>query len=945
MALSSTNNRISYSGNGVTTAFAFPYKFLTDADLVVIERVTATGVETVKTLTTHYTVVGETLDAGGTVTMLTAPASGVQLIIYRDVAATQELDYRENDSFPAESTESGFDKLTMITQRLKDVSERAVTLSEGYTAAFDTTLPPVLTAGSSLIINADGDGFDVGPTVVSIEEHNMDTTDVHGIPDTSVLVTLAGSQTLTNKTIDGDDNTVQDISLSSLKTVGGDASKFLARDGSGAVVSTNTVPAGTVVGTSDSQTLTNKTLTSPTLTTPAIDVATLDGQASTPSSPSSGFYKAYVKDSTQKLTILNSSGVETTVGSGGVGQNFISNGDAEAGTTDWATYADAAASSPVDGTGGSPNVTLTASSTDPLSGNQSFILTKDAANRQGQGASINFTIDNAAKTKVLTVKFDYICGSGFTAGSSTVDSDVTVWIYDVTNSVLIQPSNFRLFSNSVTVPEQFQAEFQASSNSTSYRLILHVATTSAVAWNIKLDSFIVSPNEYVFGSPVGNPVSYGAMTITGTSVNPTKATTRENDSVTVTKFGKFAKVTYRYYASSAAGAAAGTGTYLWALPGGLAMDTTLQPNTAGNTTSATSHLVCHIPGSFKARSDTGPSGAFEYKIVATSATQFYVYYQQLGATGNGNVGSGAFPLSQIIGFTIDIWVPIAGWESSVQMADQTSTRLVDVHAVMTSNQAITANTTNIPFVVDTTLGCRDSHGAWSGSVFTVPVPGDYWIFTNLLTTSSAASISVYKNASLFRRASGADASAWKAGGILLANLVVGDAISLRGDTSLTLTGAANGQVASSISIMRVSGPSQIASSETVAASAYCSANFAAGTTTPINFDTKEFDTHGAIAPSATVWKFTAPISGAYAVSGSVQSSGSGFLLLYKNGTVYKSATGWTAATAVGAYSLILFLNAGDYIDMRPGGAITATGGSLSGNGVSNINIQRIGNRG
>jgi len=45
---------------------------------------------------------------------------------------------------------------------------------------------------------------------------------------------------------------------------------------------TKTAPSGTVVGTSDSQTLTNKTLTSPTLTTPTIDsaqVPTVSGTA------------------------------------------------------------------------------------------------------------------------------------------------------------------------------------------------------------------------------------------------------------------------------------------------------------------------------------------------------------------------------------------------------------------------------------------------------------------------------------------------------------------------------------------------------------------------------------------------------------------------------------------------------------------------------------------
>jgi hypothetical protein len=161
MAVETTNNRISYSGNGVTTGFSFPYKFLASGDLKVYVRVTATGVETLKTITTHYTVTGAGEDAGGTVTMLVAPAAGETLIIYNDPAATQGVDLVENDAFPAETGEGAWDRAVLLIQRLKDRVDRAVRLSDAFSPAFDPVLPSDLDQAGGLVpvINDDGDGF------------------------------------------------------------------------------------------------------------------------------------------------------------------------------------------------------------------------------------------------------------------------------------------------------------------------------------------------------------------------------------------------------------------------------------------------------------------------------------------------------------------------------------------------------------------------------------------------------------------------------------------------------------------------------------------------------------------------------------------------------------------------------------------------------------------
>ena len=114
MTVASAISRVSYAGNGSTTVFSVPYYFLENGHLQVILSVG--GVDTVQTITTNYTVTGAGNPAGGTVTMLVAPATGTQLTIVRDVPATQETDYTANDPFPAESHERALDKLTMLVQ-------------------------------------------------------------------------------------------------------------------------------------------------------------------------------------------------------------------------------------------------------------------------------------------------------------------------------------------------------------------------------------------------------------------------------------------------------------------------------------------------------------------------------------------------------------------------------------------------------------------------------------------------------------------------------------------------------------------------------------------------------------------------------------------------------------------------------------------------------------
>ncbi len=165
MTISSTVNKISYTGNGATVAFSYPYLCQKDADM----KVYLDGV--LKTITTHYTISGTKTDgiyeSGCTITFLTAPASSVVVLIKNIVDLTQETDLAVADPFAPNTLEKALDKETLGLQQIQEQISRSLVLP------IDTTLSnlelPEPVAGNHLAWNSTADGLEniaslIGPT-------------------------------------------------------------------------------------------------------------------------------------------------------------------------------------------------------------------------------------------------------------------------------------------------------------------------------------------------------------------------------------------------------------------------------------------------------------------------------------------------------------------------------------------------------------------------------------------------------------------------------------------------------------------------------------------------------------------------------------------------------------------------------------------------------------
>lgn len=117
MTLSTTTNKVSYAGNGVTTSFAFAFKVWATSDLLVYLRDNTTLVDTLQTITTHYTVSG-TLPGTGNVVFGVAPTASQTVFIVRDNSKTQTLDLIANGAFEAENAEAALDKVVGMVQAI-----------------------------------------------------------------------------------------------------------------------------------------------------------------------------------------------------------------------------------------------------------------------------------------------------------------------------------------------------------------------------------------------------------------------------------------------------------------------------------------------------------------------------------------------------------------------------------------------------------------------------------------------------------------------------------------------------------------------------------------------------------------------------------------------------------------------------------------------------------
>jgi hypothetical protein len=598
-----------------------------------------------------------------------------------------------------------------------------------------------------------------------------------------------------------------------------------------------------------------------------------------------------------------------TSGFGGTTFSFSATpGGANVNTSSTGTSLSVSPLVPTTGTGGTiTGLTQTRNTTTPLHGLGDLKLAQtNSTIVAGQGEVYPFTIDAADEAKVLAVSFDFNASSTFSASSgnpcvigsgSNCDSDIEVWVFDVTNAKLV-PISPRVITSNGANNFTFKGSFQTASNSLSYRLLFHTATNSANAtgWTFRADNFYVGAQTTVQGTAMTDYVAY-VPTYTGLgTVTPSNVFwKRVGDEVWIK--GNFT-----------IGTPAAT-TIAITMPNGIVADAGTPAN-----------LIVGTSGS---NNTTNGVNTFAYIANPSSNILNMGLYASSGFAPSVTAQASSVLINGAI-LDIDARVKISGWSSNSLMSADTNTNIVS--ASMTSNAATisyTAGTTIVwPVVTKDTTG---SYNVGTG-VWTCPSAGRYQVSVTGIDSNGVTGnfLTLWKNGSFFNLFTYlSTGNAYVQSGIITLDLLAGDQLTTQASANSGLTYSA-GQYNPQWDITKITGPSAIAATETVAITAIGTANISVTASSPVIWPagTVQFDTHSAY--STTTGLYTCPVAGFYDVSvaGMVANTTNTNVFVYHNGSFYNFIAFAQTSGATPSGKIDVKCLAGDTLSIVPGTTTT-----------------------
>ena len=177
MTVSTTTNKVSYTGNGTVDTFAYAFPIYANGDLKVYDG------GTLKTLTTHYTVTGAPGTGNVVFTSGNIPANGNKVVIERILARTQGTDWNNYDKYTSETVEDSVDRLTFIAQEIDEAVGRSVKFATTVTDVGTVEVSADATARANKIFGFDGSGNMVATQEIGTFTGNWAASTAYSVRD------------------------------------------------------------------------------------------------------------------------------------------------------------------------------------------------------------------------------------------------------------------------------------------------------------------------------------------------------------------------------------------------------------------------------------------------------------------------------------------------------------------------------------------------------------------------------------------------------------------------------------------------------------------------------------------------------------------------------------------------------------------------------------------
>lgn len=566
---------------------------------------------------------------------------------------------------------------------------------------------------------------------------------------------------------------------------------------------------------------------------------------------------------------------------------------------------------------GALNVTFigTVTATNVIDGKYALSVPATTTGVGSFNATPTMAVTTAYSGKNLQLSFDYkiFSGSSFANLSGTSANTYYVLVYDITNSVWLQPTNtYGLTSLQGT----WSGTVQPNTTCAQLKMVI-LQANNTVGGNVDLscDNFYIgkkiAPTGPVFTDPVAYTPTFGAGYGTVT-----------NQKIYWQQAGKFMRV---FGTATMGTVTAGTGEI--SLPSGKNIDSSYYQASAKNIVGGIRNIT--NAGGVGAGGTTqrlGFDGTNLDKVWLTSSSTQDIAGGTFRLTGVNSALSTSDTLN------IDFTVPILGWSSNVQLSSDAGNSQI-VMSAYKNGGAVTANTT-----IPSWTFSSDSAGMFNATtgVCTIPSPGDYDIEFGI---GLGASAQILVNGTIV---AGASSSGSRFVKTTQRNLKANDLITFTSDTSGTLNANNFNTI---IAVAKKASPQTIAANDTVAASYYLSANQGiTANSTRINYDTKIFDYQGSSVTTGAGWVYTAQTPGLYSVEVRDQVASSSTSYIVQTGSISAKHPG--AAQSFGGLvtSATFRMIVGDQFYVLNNTNQTISGGIDGTIGyLSKITVKKIGN--